>query len=44
MVQHIHQLKNWQPVEVPVYDFTTHSRTDRTIHVEPPRVILVEGF
>ena len=44
MIQHIHQLKNWQPVELPVYDFTTHSRTDRTIHVEPRRVILVEGI
>jgi uridine kinase len=44
MVKHIHQLKSWQPVEVPVYDFTTHSRTDKTIHVEPRRVILVEGI
>jgi uridine kinase len=44
MVQHIHQLKNGQPIELPVYDFTTDSRTDRTIHVEPRRVILVEGI
>jgi uridine kinase len=44
MIQHVHQLKNWQPVEVPVYDFTTHTRTNRTIHVEPRRVILVEGI
>jgi uridine kinase len=41
---HILQLKNWQSVEVPVYDFTTHSRTLDTIHVEPRRVILVEGI
>lgn len=41
---HILQLKNWQSVEVPVYDFTTHSRTTETIHVEPKRVILVEGI
>ncbi|MHB8088989.1 MAG: uridine kinase [Anaerolineaceae bacterium] len=41
---HILQLKNWKSVEVPVYDFTTHSRTDETIHVEPKRVILVEGI
>ncbi|PKN89780.1 MAG: uridine kinase, partial [Chloroflexi bacterium HGW-Chloroflexi-7] len=34
----------WQSVEVPVYDFTTHSRTLDTIHVEPRRVILVEGI
>lgn len=37
-------LKQWKPVEMPVYDFTTHSRTNETIHVEPRRVILVEGI
>ncbi len=44
MREHILSLKAWQPVEVPVYDFTTHSRTAETIHVEPRRVILVEGI
>lgn len=44
MREHILGLKDWQPVEVPVYDFTTHSRTAETIHVEPRRVILVEGI
>ena len=44
MREHILQLKEWNPIEVPVYDFTTHSRTDQTIHVEPKRVILVEGI
>jgi uridine kinase len=44
LVQHIQQLKNWQPVEMPVYDFTHHSRTDRTVHIEPHPVILVEGI
>jgi len=44
MREHILSLKAWQSVEVPVYDFTTHSRTAETIHVEPRRVILVEGI
>jgi uridine kinase len=44
MIQHIRQLKEWQPVDLPVYDFTTHSRTAQTIRVEPQRVILVEGI
>ncbi len=44
MVEHIRQLKNWQPIELPVYDFTTDTRTQQTIHVEPQRVILVEGI
>jgi uridine kinase len=44
MAQHILQLKQGCPVELPVYDFTTHSRTDRTVHVEPRPIILVEGI
>jgi len=44
LVQHVQKLKNWQPVELPVYDFTNHRRTERTIHVEPRPVVLVEGI
>jgi uridine kinase len=44
LVQHLQQLKTWQAVEMPVYDFTRHSRTDRTVHIEPRPVILVEGI
>lgn len=44
LVQHIIQLKKGLPIELPVYDFTTHSRTDRTVHVDSRRVILVEGI
>lgn len=44
LVQHINQLKQNQAVEMPIYDFTTHSRTDRTVHVAPRQVILVEGI
>jgi uridine kinase len=44
MRDHILALKEWKSIEMPVYDFTTHSRTGQTIHVEPRRVILVEGI
>ena len=44
LVQHIRQLRDGQAVEVPVYDFSNHSRTGRTIHIEPRRVVLVEGI
>ena len=44
LIRHIQQLKNGEPVEVPVYDFSTHSRTDRTFTVQPRSVILVEGI
>jgi uridine kinase len=44
LIRHIEQLKNGQPVEVPIYDFAHHSRTDQTFTVKPRGVILVEGI
>lgn len=44
LIEHLKQLRAGHAVEVPIYDFTTHTRTDRTQHVEPAPVILVEGI
>src|SRR5512136_1434492 len=44
LIQHLEELRAWRPVQVPVYDFTTHSRTSRTNPVEPRHVILVDGI
>jgi uridine kinase len=44
LVEHIKQLKNYQSIELPVYDFKTHTRTSTTLHIEPQPVILVEGI
>ena len=44
LIKHILQLKKGQAVEVPIYDFSTHSRTDRTFTVQARSVILVEGI
>jgi len=44
LIRHIQQLRNWQAIDLPIYDFTTHTRTDRMLRVEPQRVILVEGI
>lgn len=44
LTSHVLQLKEGHPVEVPIYDFSTHSRTDRTYTVQPRGVILVEGI
>ncbi|MFN3763369.1 MAG: uridine kinase [Anaerolineae bacterium] len=44
LVQHLQQLKAGQAVEIPVYDFTTHTRTAQTRRVNPAPVILVEGI
>jgi uridine kinase len=44
LTEHIASLRDWKAVEVPIYDFSTHSRTARTFTVQPRRVILVEGI
>jgi uridine kinase len=44
LVEHILRLKAWQPIDLPIYDFTTHRRTNRVIPIQPQRVILVEGI
>lgn len=44
MVEHLKMLKCSLPVEVPVYDFSVHNRSDKTIQVLPKKVILVEGI
>ncbi len=44
MVEHVKALKASQPVDIPIYDFTTHSRTTRTHHIDPQPVVLVEGI
>jgi uridine kinase len=44
LIQHVLQLRNYQPVDLPVYDFKTHTRTRETRRVEPRGVIMVEGI
>lgn len=44
LIQHLLMLKDGQAINLPVYDFTTHSRTSQTIRVHPKPVIIVEGI
>jgi uridine kinase len=44
MIQHLKELKAWRSIDLPVYDFATHTRIDRTVLVEPQPVILVDGI
>jgi uridine kinase len=44
LVRHLELLRLWQAVDVPIYDFTTHSRTNCTMRIEPHHVILVDGI
>ncbi len=42
--KHLRKLKHGTTTEIPVYDFTTHSRRNETLRVVPKRFILVEGI
>lgn len=44
LVEHVRQLLTGSPVQVPVYDFSTHTRTSETISVTPRRVVILEGI
>ena len=44
LVEHLRQLRRGRPVDIPVYDFSVHTRTAETRPVGPAPVILVEGI
>ena len=44
LVEHLKLWRGGQAIEVPIYDFTTHTRTKETRRVEPQRVAIVEGI
>lgn len=44
MAHHLELLRNGQAIDCPVYDFTLHNRSNETLHIEPKKVIIVEGI
>jgi uridine kinase len=44
LVEHLSALRAGRAVEVPIYDFVTHSRRAERRRLEPARVIIVEGI
>ena len=44
LVEHLKKLQNTEDIEVPVYDYSRHTRSDQTIHVKSRDVIIVEGI
>ncbi len=44
MIRHVDALKNGYQVEVPVYDFAAHTRSNETIKVSPQEIILLDGI
>lgn len=44
LIEHIKQLKNWNPIAMPVYDFKAYTRSRESVRVEPRSIIMVEGI
>jgi uridine kinase len=44
LVDHIKRLKKGETVEIPIYDFKTHSRLKETRTVTPTHILVVEGI
>jgi uridine kinase len=44
LVHHVRRLRAGEPVELPIYDFKTHSRLNETILIEPKPIVIVEGI
>lgn len=44
MIEHINELIAGRPVDIPIYDYTLHTRSEKTYRQEPQDVIIVEGI
>ena len=44
LVNHVLRLKQGLKVEMPLYDFKTHTRSNRIETIEPKAVVIVEGI
>jgi uridine kinase len=44
LIYHVQQLREYKAIELPVYDFKHHTRTEERLTIEPRPVIMVEGI
>ena len=44
MIEHLRLLKQGVAIDCPTYDFTVHNRAEDILHIEPEKVIVVEGI
>lgn len=43
-LEHLEKLERGEAVEVPLFDFATHTRLKGSLHVEPAPLVIVEGI
>ena len=44
LIEHLKMLKDGKAIDCPVYDYSQHNRSNETVHIEPKKIILVEGI
>lgn len=44
MIDHLKELIAGRPVDIPIYDYTQHTRSDKSYRQEPQEVFIVEGI
>jgi len=44
LIHHVRKLKNGEAIDLPIYDFKTHSRLNETRPVDPKPIVIVEGI
>lgn len=44
LVHHVRKLRTGEPVELPLYDFKTHTRLHETVLIEPKPIVIIEGI
>jgi len=44
LIQHLKQLRNGQPVQVPQYDYGQHNRSSEHTQLSPPSILILEGI
>lgn len=44
MIEHLKELIAGRPVDIPIYDYTMHTRSDKSYRQEPQDVFIVEGI
>ena len=44
LMQHVQMLRAGQSIDMPVYDFTMHNRSSKTVTIQPAPIIVIEGL
>lgn len=44
LIQHLQALKAGETVDIPIYSYVEHTRTDKVTHFTPKKIIILEGI